>query len=75
LNEPFLVPGKIIAGGGHNEGGLSENGQAVCNISGCSSEFFDQAVYVEADVQDVNFVRQNVIGKVTRKIHNAVISQ
>src|SRR5208337_5105645 len=75
LNQPLFIPGEILPGGSHNEGGLSENGQAVRNVSSRPSEFFDQAVYVEAHVQHVNFVGQNVIGKTAWKIDDAVISQ
>jgi len=75
LNQPLFIPGEILSGGSHNEGGLSENGQAIRNVASRPSEFFDQAVYVEAHVKHVNFVGQNVIGKTAWKIHDAVISQ
>src|SRR5208337_4608562 len=75
LNQPFFISGEVFAGGGYNERRLSESGQTVCDISGCPSEFFDESVYVEADVQDVDLVGQDVIGKMTGKIHYAIISQ
>jgi hypothetical protein len=54
---------------------LSESGQIVGDVPRGAAEPLRQAVDHETNVEDVNFLRQNMIHKPAGKIHNPVIRQ
>jgi len=68
--EVFLV---IVADGGTDDGMFAEHSQSVSNVAGRAAEFFLHAVYLKADIEHVDFIRQNMVGKIAGKIHDSVI--
>ena len=52
-----------------------QEGQGISNVAGRPAELLLQAVYLETDVQNMDFIRENVFLEVSREIHNPVVSE
>ena len=71
--EPFKIVLIIFPDCCKDERLLLKKAERIGYVAGSASEFFCQAVYIEADIQDVYLVRKNVVRKPSGKVHNPVI--
>ena len=75
LFEPGPVIVEILAHAGEDQRLLPQQGEVVGDVARSAAETLLQTVHKEADVQDVDLVRQNVVLKPSRKSHDAVYGQ
>ena len=66
------VAGAILAHGGHGQGLAAKQLQAVGDVAGTATEIAAQRRHQERHVQDVQLLRQDLIGKLALKTHDGV---
>ena len=73
--EPLEV-GLVVTPDGSNDGRVfAEEPEGVGDIAGGAAGTFDDAVDGEADVNQVELVGHDVVGKAAREVHDAVVGE
>jgi len=63
----------VVADRGADERFFPHQSECVGDIARRAAEFFLHAVDLEANIKHVNFIREDMIGEVSGKIHNPVV--
>ena len=75
LFQPLEVAVIVVADGGDNARRAAELGQGVGDVAGGAAKVFFQPVDGETDVNHVDFVGHDVVGKAAGEVHDAVVGQ
>jgi len=75
FRQPFEVSMVIVANGGQDYRGFTQQGEGVGNVTGGAAESLYHTIDGEGDVQNVYFLGQDMVREVTGKVHNPVVCQ
>lgn len=73
--KPFFVLQKIVSSGGVDDGGTSQEFDAVGDISGGASELFSELIGGKAHIEHVHFFGQNVVFKFVGVHHDVIVGE
>ncbi len=75
LFQPGKISFKIFSYGSQYYWPFVEQAEGLGDIAGSAAKLLHHAVYGKANIQNVNLIRENMIGKLPRKVHDAVIRE
>ena len=75
LLDPFGVGLKILPCRGHDMALGAQQVQVVGDVAGAASEFTADLRHHEGNIQDVHFLRQDVLLESTRKYHDGIVGE
>jgi hypothetical protein len=71
----IMVFAKITSNGADHIALFAKQSEIIRNIPCSAAEIFAELFDREADIDAVELIRQNVVGKIARKIHDAIVRE